>query len=107
MFVKKNLACFLSLMFGLFLSLFSALGQQSVRDSSLTITRIDAFYSYCIPSGDLADRFGYFHTVGGGAHVKLKNNLQFGLDIGVQFGDQVKENTISNLVNDAGGVVKC
>lgn len=82
-----------------------AFGQKSVRDSSLTITRIDAFYSFCLSSGDLSNRFGYFHTVGGGSHVKLRSNWQFGLDVGVQFGDQVRENTISNLVTEAGAVI--
>ncbi|MCB0481664.1 MAG: hypothetical protein KDC83_09540 [Flavobacteriales bacterium] len=79
--------------------------QQSVRDSSIFIPHIDAYYSFGLPSGDLVRRFGYFHNIGLGFYIKDRKSWVYGGETGIQFGDQVKENTISNLVTSGGGVI--
>lgn len=84
---------------------YSGYSQQSLRDSSIFLPHIDAYYSFAIPSNDLNDRFGYFHNVGAGFFIKDRHSWIYGADFGIQFGDQVKENTISNLVTSSGGVI--
>ncbi|MFQ3325982.1 MAG: hypothetical protein ACI8YC_000616, partial [Salibacteraceae bacterium] len=49
--------------------------QKSISDSVISISHIDFMYALQIPSGDLADRFGFFHGIGGGFFHKGKNNF--------------------------------
>src|SRR6202008_1000328 len=55
---------------------------------------------------DLAERFGYFHNVGGGVLFKSQRNWLVGLDASYQFGTKVKdENLFINLTNSSGSVM--
>jgi hypothetical protein len=83
----------------------SSSAQMSLRDSSIIIPHLDVVYSIQIPGGDLVDRFGYFHTIGSAFYVKDRKGFIYGFDGQYQFGDQVKENTISNLLTDRGQLI--
>ena len=88
----------------------NTLAQKSISDSAINVAHIDFMYSLQIPSGDLANRFGFFHGIGGGFFFKGKNNLEYGGGATFLFGNQIRERTIidnlltqSNTILDADG----
>ena len=99
--ISKQISIFI-LLFGLGSTLFS---QKSIRDSAIIIPHIDLVYSYQLPAGDLVDRFGFFHTIGSAFYVKDRKGFIYGLDGQVQFGNQVKEIPITNLLTSNGRVI--
>ena len=68
--------------------------QKSISDSVISISHIDFMYALQTPSGDLADRFGFFHGIGGGFFHKGKNNFEYGGGVTFLFGTQIRERTI-------------
>ncbi len=68
----------------------TALGQVSIRDSSITTPMIYATYSYQFPGGDLATRFGSNSSIGGGFLIKTRSNWLFAVEGNFQFGSMVK-----------------
>jgi hypothetical protein len=56
-------------------------------------------YSYHIPLGDLADRFGNNFSAGGGFDYITKNNFILGVQANVHFGNDVKENVLSTFTD--------
>ncbi len=88
-------------------SLFTLKAQKAVQDSSTTIPAISAHYSYDFASGDLTQRFGNFHNVGADFILKLKSNFLLGIDAGILFGSQVKneEDYFKRIRNDHGYVI--
>lgn len=81
-------------------------GQKSISDSTINVSHIDFMYSLQIPSGDLANRFGFFHGIGTGYFFKGKNNFEFGGDATFLFGNQIRERTIiDNLLTQSSNVL--
>jgi len=63
-------------------------------------------YATHIPAGDLSKRFGTNLYLGGGLEIMTsKNNYIFGLEGGVIFGNNVKEDVISTLRTPEGFIV--
>ncbi len=63
-------------------------------------------FGYYLPGGDLSNRFGNSLGAGGGVdYITKKHNLIFGLQSTFFFGDEVKENVLSDIVNDAGFLI--
>jgi len=99
-FSKKSVL--ITLLIGLF---FPVLAQKSIRDSSIIIPHIDLVYSFQLPSGDLIDRFGFYHTIGSAFYVKDRKGFIYGVDGQVHFGNQLKENPISNVLTSNGQLI--
>lgn len=64
--------------------------QVSVKDSCIFSTMLYATFSYQLPGGDLAKRFGGNSAVGGGFQIKTKKNWLFGAECNYLFGNVVK-----------------
>jgi len=81
--------------------------QKSIRDSSITIPAISIHYGYEFPGGDLVDRFGNNHKVGGEFSLKLKNNFILGISMSYLFGTDVKNENLyfKDLRNDHGYLI--
>jgi len=65
-----------------------------VRDTSIFTSLIAASYSYQIPSGNLADRFGNNSNIGLQFLIKTKKNLLYGMDGSFLFGNKIKEKNL-------------
>lgn len=80
--------------------------QVSIRDSSINMHIVGIGYSFQLPAGDLADRFGWNSMIEGSYYYKLKSNLLLGANGGFLFGNQVKENNMLRaLQGEGGGIV--
>lgn len=79
---------------------------QSVRDSSIALSAVQADYAQQWPGGDLGERFGSNNNVGLGAWWKSKKNFTLGGEGSLIFGNQVIEpGILGNVINSAGQVV--
>lgn len=80
--------------------------QGDIRDTSIALTAVTASYSYQIPTGDLAIRFGNNSNIGLSAFYKNKRNYFLGVEGSFLFGDQVEEpGLLRNVINSAGQIV--
>lgn len=78
-----------------------AVSQRNVRDSVLTSNTITVSYGFQIPGGDMAQRFGYNSSLGLDIGRKTSENLFFGVDGRILFGNDVIEpGIIQNLLTD-------
>ena len=68
----------------------SAYAQKSIRDSSIVANLIYGTYSYQIPGGDMAERFGSFSQVGPGYMFKTRSNWIFGVESNFGFGRNIR-----------------
>lgn len=66
---------------------------------------VNMFYGFAFPAADLADRFDYGFEAGLGVDYMLENNFLFGVQGGIVFGSQVKEDVISSLRTPAGSII--
>lgn len=83
-----------------------AVAQKSISDSAISVSHIDVMYSYQIPNGDLANRFGNFHGIGLGFYFKGKNNIEYGGGGTFLFGNKVRESSVyENLLTSSGNVL--
>ena len=80
---------------------------QSVTDTSINIPMFAFHYSFHIPAGDMAKRFGNSNSVGGDFTYKLKNNFIFGIDYSFIFGEKIlnKDNYFHNIIGKSGYVI--
>ncbi len=79
--------------------------QGNVRDSSLFMTIVSPSYSFQIPNGDMADRFGTNSNIGVSVLVKRPSNFIIGFQGTFLFGDNVREpGLIHGLINESGTV---
>jgi hypothetical protein len=81
---------------------------QHVKDSSIFIPAISAAYSFQIPGGDLATRFGCSSTIGGSFLTKLKSDWVFAVEGSYLFGNILhKEATgvLDNLRTSNGEII--
>lgn len=86
-------------------SCFSAYGQKSVRDSSISMTMIGAIGGVQLPAGDLADRFGTNFNVGGTFQYKTRSNFLFGFDGYFLFGADVREDGLLRQFTNGSGSI--
>ncbi len=90
----------------LLLSLFSLNLSGQIKDSVINIFQIRANYSFHVPSGDIANRFGPSHMIGMSLENKFKNNWTLGLQANYLFGGFVKDSTILDHLKDRqGGII--
>ncbi len=64
--------------------------QVNVSDSTISAFIPHIAYAIQAPGGDVADRYGYNSTIGGGFMYKTKKNLLFSADVNFIFGNQIK-----------------
>ncbi len=65
--------------------------QVNARDSAITAFIPNITYSFQLPGGDVADRYGNNSTLGGGLMVKTKRNFTFSLNYNFIFGGIIKD----------------
>lgn len=87
-----------SLLLGIILMAFNTQAQYSANDTALNVPMFYASYTYQVPGGDLAERFGPNSMIGGGFQFKSNTNWVFGVNFDFIFGDEVK-NTDSLMLN--------
>jgi hypothetical protein len=90
-----------------FLAIFSSQAQFSANDTALSIPMFYAAYSYQVPGGDMADRFGGNSTIGGGFQWKASSNWIFGADLSFIFGSNIKnpDSLMTNLKTVNGNII--
>lgn len=67
---------------------------------------VEFSYGFHLPGGDMADRFGYNHSVGINPTFKTASNWVFGADAIFYFGNQVKElNILDGLRTSQGFII--
>lgn len=84
----------------------SAVGQKSIRDSTISLSFLNVSYGGYSPGGDMARRFGFTSLIGGEVGYKLKNNFYGYTGAKFLFGADVKEWVASNvtyLINNSDG----
>jgi hypothetical protein len=80
--------------------------QQSIRDTTIIMVPVTASYSYQVPGGHLAERFGQNSNVGLCAYVKLRSNYLIGAEGSFLFGRKVIETgLLSGLANSYGQIL--
>jgi len=95
-------------LFALALIYFSkGLAQNAVQDSSLFDPHVSVSYSYQVPGGDMASRFGNNNNIGLGFHIKSRKNWYYGLQGTYLFGNQViqEKGFLGNLLVDGGYIL--
>lgn len=97
-----------SLHFILFFWILSAslLSAQSEKGINYDAFNLHFSYGGHVPGGDLLKRFGPFFSVGGGAEFLLdKGNWILGAESYLQFGGNIKESPLDNLVAKEGEII--
>ena len=87
------------------LSSFNVFSQISIRDSVINTGMFSANYSYNIPIGDLAKRFGENSTVGGKFSYKTNKNWIFEFQGDFMFGGNVKETFGDSIRTSTGDII--
>jgi hypothetical protein len=87
------------------LSIFGAYGQKSLRDSTRSTLLVSINYKANFTGGDLADRWGFNNQLGLDIDYKLKSNLTIGLSGGFIFGNQLKDTTAFQSLNNSFGTI--
>jgi hypothetical protein len=97
---------FLTIAFLLTCSL-PAISQISLRDSSVTIPMVSLAYSYQLPAGDMADRYGSNSYIAPGFQVKLASQWYLGAEAGFILGANVKPgfNILSEMLTSEGNII--
>ena len=90
-----------------FLVVFYSQAQYSANDTALSIPMFYASYSFQVPQGDLADRFGVNSTIGGGFQWKAPSNWIFGAEFNFIFGSEVKntDSLMANIKTESGHII--
>ncbi len=81
--------------------------QTSVKDSAINMFQINLSYGFQFPAGDMDDRFGNNHVVGGEFAFKTVNNWFFGADYNFLFGENItdKDSLFNNIRTSDGNVI--
>lgn len=69
-------------------------GQTSISDTTVFIPYLTVSYALYSPGGDLADRFGLTNYIGLTFTIKTENNMTYGINGGMYFGNDVKDKDI-------------
>lgn len=79
---------------------------QSYKGINYDAFNLHISYGAHLPGGDLVNRFGGFFSLGGGAEFLLENgNWILGAESYLQFGGNVKESILDNLVAKEGEII--
>lgn len=82
------------------------MAQSQIKDTVLDVVMVHLDYSFQVPAGDIADRFGVSSYIGGGFTFKIKKNYLLGIEGGGIIGNNVKEdNVLDGLTNANGNIV--
>ncbi len=81
----------------------NASAQSQIKDTGINVSLIGVVYSYNLPGGDLADRFGPNSTIGASYWFKSKTNWMFGAEYNFVFGTKVREQDIFKNIGTADG----
>lgn len=73
--------------------------QVSVKDSIIPFPTISVSYSFQVPGGDLARRFGNNSNIGATALYKTKHNLIYGIEGTFLFGSSIHESGILDSIS--------
>lgn len=65
-------------------------GQYDIEKEAIGVNMIDFQYTFQIPGGDMAQRFGVNSSIGGGYNYKTKKNWLFGVELNYMFSQNVK-----------------
>ena len=80
--------------------------QGGLRDTTISMVLVSAGYSYQLPGGDLADRFGPNSNINLSAVRKTSSNYFFGLEGSFLFGDKVREpGLLRNVITREGQII--
>ncbi|HNQ66851.1 MAG TPA: hypothetical protein PKN32_00610 [Bacteroidales bacterium] len=95
------------LLTGLFLVFFFAFIKAQIKDSSINLLKCEVNYSFHMPSGDMADRFGLSSTIGIGFENKFKSNWTLGVEFNYIFGGNIKDSTsmLTGLMTESGYII--
>ncbi|KAA9341015.1 hypothetical protein [Adhaeribacter soli] len=93
------------LVVSLFIFSFSAKAQTARKDSLMPVPMIYATGGFDLSGADMAQRFGNNFEAGGGFLFKTKTNWLFGLELTYLFGNEVKENALSNITTKEGYLI--
>ncbi|MDD4217700.1 MAG: hypothetical protein PHZ24_10240 [Bacteroidales bacterium] len=90
-----------------FAILFSSIVFGQVKDSSLNIWQCEINYSFQVPGGDMADRFGVNSTIGVGLNYKFKSNWTVGFEVSYLFGGILKDSSsvLEGLMTNNGKII--
>lgn len=96
---------FILVIFILFASLLTAKAQ--IKDSSINMWQAEINYSFHVPGGDMAERFGMSSTIGLGVSYKTKSNWTLGVEYNYIFGGTLKDssNMLSGIMTESGYVI--
>jgi len=78
---------------------------QEDWDNSGGVLLYSATIGYHFPGGDLRDRFGRSFSAGSAVEWISKNNLIYGIDGSIFFGNVVKEDVLANLRTEEGQII--
>lgn len=76
---------------------------QGVNDTSIFIPLCNFSYTFQIPGGDMAKRFGVNSNIGTGFTIKTKSHWMMGIEGFFLFGDKVKETSIFDSLRSSNG----
>ena len=80
--------------------------KSNINDTTVNAKLVTLGYTFQLPLGDMADRFGPGNNLGAGFYFKLPYNLLLGVEANYLFGGNVREDTMLNyLYTDAGGLI--
>ncbi|MFO7878435.1 MAG: hypothetical protein ACQES0_00450 [Bacteroidota bacterium] len=90
----------------LFLLIIPAMASAQLNDTSINMFKVNLNYSFHVPGGDIAERFGVSSAIGASLEYKHKSNWTIGLEYAYLFGGRVKDSTIlDHLKDENGGVI--
>ena len=82
------------------------IAQKDIKDTSISMSIINVGYTFDLPAGNLAERFGWNSYASIGYSYKTNKNFIFGISGGYIFGDQVREsNVLANITNTDGYII--
>lgn len=91
----------------LFLLTIVSISNSQIKDSSINMLKCEVNYSFHIPSGDMADRFGLSSTIGFGLDYKFKSNWTIGAELNYIFGNNIKDSTsiLTAIMTESGYII--
>lgn len=91
----------------LFLICIPAFSYSQVKDSVINIWQCELNYSFDMPKGDIANRFGNNSTVGLGLTYKTKHNWTAGFEVNYLFGGNLKDSSavLNGIMTETGQII--
>jgi hypothetical protein len=79
--------------------------QSSIRDSAIAMHVVGMGYTFQLPGGDMADRFGWNSMLGLSYTYKFKSNLCLSANGGFLFGSNLREDGILDGLKNEDGLI--